>query len=281
MEQLREQIEQLRPAEQEHVFSLILNENIPFQRSKETVMVCLSKTPPSCIEKIKDYLLRLKDAAASVPVVADHDVFVGGVGCQGVSAVGVCFEEDENSASSDEETIAKKLRFTDVQKSIRQKMRCTQRVGTKTRKPSGRKDYGEKISSNGVDDDEDLADADVPDDTEVMTQCDDITNADEAASVDFDESVVEAPDTEAPEDEDDDQRENFSDHEESFIDDFSELKDPTVDSSYKEKNRRFNFANRPVPDRLSYYVPILEKHGYSFGNLASFGYPLSVCHDEG
>ena len=231
-------------------------------------MVCLSKASPSCLAKIREFINQPRDAAPFAKNAAKSHSMSNGKGAAPLPDVQ--FEQDENSGSSDEESTVKKLRFTDVQKSIRQRIRCIQRGTTKSRKPSGRKDYGEKVSGHGADDEA----ADLQDDAEIEDN-EETTNADDVASVDFEESLG----GEVMDDED----EILTEHDESFIDDFSELKEALTDAEpgQTSSSRRFEFSGHSVPERLQYYLPILESHGYTFGDLGAFGYPLSIHNDEG
>jgi hypothetical protein len=269
MDVLREQIQKLRPEEQERVFALLVNDDVPFHRSNDSVMMMLSKASENCISNIQSYL---RDLQATSTATLSRRAVNAQPGTQIVRepALGVHFDREVAPDESDGESPERKLTFSSAQAAVRKRIKLTQKRNVRLRKSSSKRDYGERLEvvteGNALDgeelpraqddnDEEAEPASEVPDVTDFDGDIDDTAcgpDADEVKSVDgtFEEDDISAVD-------DDDNQ---------AVDD---IKEPAA----HRNSRLFNYGNSTVDERFTHYVSILSRYGYDFGDLAANGYP--------
>jgi hypothetical protein len=273
MDVLREQIQKLRPEEQEHVFALLLNDNVPFHKTEDAAVVPLSKASEGCLKAIQSYI---RDVQTAQQQPRSH-----GSGGNAESPVGrnaaahtVHFDRNGVGEDSDGESPDRKMMFTPAQTMVRKRIKITTKRTARLRKSSSRRDYGERLGATddgsgdaghmlapeGEDEDVEIAlESDIPDPIDIDLDGADLDegDADDNKSVDitFEDDDVSA---QAPEED-----------ETKDVDDIrGEL------AILESRNAKvFQHGNTTVGERFSHYVDVLSGYGYRFGDFQSLGYP--------
>ena len=272
MDVLREQIQKLRPEEQEHVFALLLNDNVPFHKTEDAAVVPLSKASEGCLKAIQSYIRDVQTAHQQMRCHGNGGSADSPLGRNAAAAHTVHFDRNGVGEDSDGESPDRKMAFTAAQTLVRKRIKLTTRRTARLRKSSSRRDYGERLATDdgGADAGHMLApenedeDAEIPLDSELPDPIDidldaaelDEADADDNKSVDitFEDDDVSA---QAPE--------------EDETKDMDDLKDLVIRESRNAKV--FQHGNSTVGERFSYYVDVLSRYGYRFGDFEALGYP--------
>lgn len=290
MDVLREQIQKLRPEEQEKVFALLLSENVPFHRSNDAVMVMLSKASDTCIRNIQSFLrdIQMTSSTNSLPkpmvamtkrpsqAVPESQIV------KDSTKPGVHFDHRVSGDNSDGESPERKLVFSSAQAAVRKRIKSTQKRNVRLRKSSSKRDYGERWEYDTEAGNGDVKDADEAGDEEAEPGSEIAPDA-----IDFDGDVDETADDAKSVDG------TYEDDDVSALEDYEEkilLDDPRED--IKEDPREdiqeglssvaiaFNYGSSTVAERFTYYVGVLEANGFEFGDLEGNGYPSPTRHTE-
>jgi len=261
MDVLREQVQRLRPEEQERVFAMLLNDNVPFQDSQHSVVVLLSKASDACIKNIQSYLKDLQTTTGAnvpkKPTIAGNPAHI-------VKDHSVHFDRDGVGDDSDGESPERKLSFSSTQAAVRKKIKSTQKRTVRLRKSSTKRDYGERLDThNEVDEGQGDAEEDLDAALEGAVETIDLDLDDVAAGGEVDDS--NGVDCTVEDDEvsglDDDENQDAEDIKEDFV------------MATNVNATTFDFGSSTVEQRFLYYVPILSHQGFDFGRLAENGYP--------
>jgi hypothetical protein len=297
-DELRDQIEQLNARDQQHVFSLLLEDTVPFTRTQQSVMMCLSRASPACIQRIRDYIRDLR-------VAAEKDALMRASMAQGARQApitgsdkdfrhpAVHFEDGAEGTSSDDDEIERRINFNKTQKAIRRRIRALQRSSGRARKSSSKKDSAIRGNGPGDLNDEEASTGD----GDAVVEADDAGEHVEyglCGTDDDAEDVEEGADDEAGDDDGaDDGGDDAADDAAGSvdIDDSCYMEDDTMDDEYAGSSsfldatvttaRNINLGGHPLETCFAHYVDILSREGFDFGDPASAGYPaLRVRHDQ-